>query len=416
MDGRTQGNCATVRLLVLIVGFCVLADLAPAVAAPALAELKAAAEAGDAQAQDRLAEAYRRQFDHTNATFWYRKAAAQGVANSQFQLAQTLIYEASTSWVKVDSKPARAAEGFELLKCAAQQGHTRAQLHLGRLHQEGRLVSQDYVEAYKWFAIAGRSGPLDAPAMEGRMYRDRLILKMSQAEIAEGEARARCFTPGTAPSRATAPGHISLLRLQGISGPRERRLALINGRTFEAGEGGSVKLGDSLVYLTCLSVTTNGAHVVLPETGTKVFLPLGKAPVVENPPVQEHPPAKVQPAPSVQPQPMRKPPAARPPVSAPPAHPKAPDPFPQTKRTLRMLAWIPAMGAIVVSLAILGLGLVVPLLRRGTKRPAPRTATPPQLQPPILNSPKSVPRTIELTPPLAVRGHPPVLRSGTRTP
>ncbi len=395
MDERSQGYRATVRQIILTVALVFVISPFSSSATPRLAELKAAAEAGDAQAQDNLAEAYRRTFDHTNATFWYRRAAAQGIANSQYQLAQTLIYEATSPLVQSGSKTDKAAEGLELLKRAARQGHTRAQLFLGRVHQEGKVALQDYVEAYTWFAIAGRGGPLDPPAMEGRTCRDQLIPKMSQAEIAEGEARASRFIPGTATSGATAPSYISQLRLQGISGPSKRRLAIINGESFEAGEAGTVKLAGFRIYLACESITTNSANVVLQETGMKVLLQFGKAPVVQSPPVRVNQPGMPKSPPAVQPQPppARKPPATRPAVPAPPPPPKAPDPFAPTKKTLRVLAWIPAIGGIAVSLAILGIVVAIPLLRRNTKRSAPTTANLADVKPPILSSVQPVQRT-----------------------
>jgi TPR repeat protein len=51
-----------------------------------LTEVRRQAEAGDSQAQDELAEAYYQQFEPTAAVQWFRNAAEQGVANSQWRL------------------------------------------------------------------------------------------------------------------------------------------------------------------------------------------------------------------------------------------------------------------------------------------------------------------------------------------
>jgi protein disulfide-isomerase len=57
--------------------------------------------------------------------------------------------------------------------------------------------------------------------------------------------------PGEAPS---PPPAYSELALRGISGPKDRRLALINNETLGAGESAKVKLGDTLVRVRCLEV------------------------------------------------------------------------------------------------------------------------------------------------------------------
>ena len=61
---------------------------------PDLAQIKAAAEAGDAQAQDKLAGNYLSQANYSTAAKWYEKAAQQGVLNSQWQLGQILLHGA----------------------------------------------------------------------------------------------------------------------------------------------------------------------------------------------------------------------------------------------------------------------------------------------------------------------------------
>lgn len=47
-------------------------------AQPPLAALKAAAEQGDAHAQDKLGDVYRSNLDESSTLIWYRKAAEQG--------------------------------------------------------------------------------------------------------------------------------------------------------------------------------------------------------------------------------------------------------------------------------------------------------------------------------------------------
>ena len=53
------------------------------------------------------------------------------------------------------------------------------------------------------------------------------------------------------------------LRLGGISGSPEKRLAIINGRTFEAGEEGEVNSSHGRVRLRCLEIRPEGAIVLI---------------------------------------------------------------------------------------------------------------------------------------------------------
>ena len=83
-------------------------------AAQALADLRASAEAGDAEAQFILGGIY---------------ITGVGV-------------------------PQDAAEAVAWYRRAAEQGHARAQYNLGGMYREGRGVPQDAVEAYMWLTIA----------------------------------------------------------------------------------------------------------------------------------------------------------------------------------------------------------------------------------------------------------------------
>lgn len=53
------------------------------------------------------------------------------------------------------------------------------------------------------------------------------------------------------------------LELKGISGPANARLAMINNQTLGAGETGKVKLGDSVVKVTCVEIRDASAVVTI---------------------------------------------------------------------------------------------------------------------------------------------------------
>jgi thioredoxin-related protein len=59
------------------------------------------------------------------------------------------------------------------------------------------------------------------------------------------------------------------LELKGIAGSANARLAIINNQTLGAGETGKVKLGDSVVKVTCLEVHDDRAVVIIEGTSQR---------------------------------------------------------------------------------------------------------------------------------------------------
>jgi restriction system protein len=235
------------------------------------------------------------------------------------------------------------------------------------------VVPQDLVEAYQWFTVVGRGGPWDINSIQGRSSRDRLILKMTQAQIAEGEARAKSFVAGTPTSaQVTQPSYLRNLKLQGISGTPQRRLAIINGQTFEAGEAGPIKVGGFWVYLECLNITTNCVQVRLKQTGTAMELKLGEQPATQTQLQRQSQPAPVKQAATSQ-HPPQKPvrqkvsPQQLWQVSTP--LPKSPDPAKLLTAMARKAAWIAACGVVIATLFIVGIVTVVPVVLRRLTSP-----------------------------------------------
>lgn len=230
---------------------------------PPLATLKAAAENGDAQAQDKLGDAYRGRMDEANALIWYRKAAAQGVAHSQSELGQILIGYANSPAATPKLQIEHAEEAIQCYLKAAQQGDKKAQLGLGRQFEVGKFLKQDYVEAYKWFALAAAGGSaFDPTAIGAKGARDALILKMSQEQITEGRKRVASFAPNQITKKELPePAWVKEIKVQGFSGPATRRLVIINGQTFQRGDSSSVKAGNKTVTIRCIEVREASALI-----------------------------------------------------------------------------------------------------------------------------------------------------------
>ena len=64
-----------------------------------------------------------------------------------------------------------------------------------------------------------------------------------------------------ATSPTPAPAVVVEVKLQGFSGPPEHRLAIINNRTFEAGEEAEVPTNNGRTRIRCLSITGNSVLI-----------------------------------------------------------------------------------------------------------------------------------------------------------
>ena len=215
---------------------------------PDLAQIKAAAEAGDATAQDRLGEAYYYRMNFSSAAGWFRKAAEQKVVHAQWRIGGILLNGMPNVGEGSVVVPADKDEGVKWLTVAANQGYTNAQLDLGRYYHEGKGPgTPDYPEAYKWYKVASQPN-----SFTEKVYLERLILKMTQPQIQEGEKRARSFVPGQ--GDVVMPSVADKIILKGISGAAGRRLAMINNQTFAKGDELEVKAGQKKVHVKCLEI------------------------------------------------------------------------------------------------------------------------------------------------------------------
>ena len=238
---------------------------------PRLAEIKDAAEKGDARSQVKLGDAYASRFDYFTAARWYRLAAEKGAADAQWCLGTILLGGKPTITKGGRSVPKDLDGAIKWIFKAAIQGHTRAQVDLGHCCSAGVGVRQDNVEAYKWYSLAAKANDIWGP-----VYRDPLILKLTADQIAEGQRRVADFL-ARAPDSQTAPEPASLgqLTLKGIMGPPGKRLAIITNRTFAAGEEAEIKVGGQSVRVRCLEIKE--ASVVVGVSGysgsREIFLP-----------------------------------------------------------------------------------------------------------------------------------------------
>src|SRR3954447_12073272 len=135
---------AAMQLLLAALTGILLPPVASAQAADPFAEVKKAAEAGDAPAQFRLGQAYQdgaigTPQNDTEACRWFQRAATAGFAPAENMLA--ICYQTGMGGHPRD--PVQAAVWF---RKAAEQGDRSAEVNLARAYRHGHGVTPDYVQ------------------------------------------------------------------------------------------------------------------------------------------------------------------------------------------------------------------------------------------------------------------------------
>jgi len=162
--------------------------------ATALKEVKPLAEHGNPDAQLILGKMYLKgqgvPKDPYQANKWFREAAAQGNAESQFFLG---------AWYLLPHKD--IPEGLKWMRLSAEQGNQDAQLLLGKAYLQGELPREP-VQADMWLRLAAKDN-LDFYKNELRVAEGQ----MTPEQIAQGKALAENWKPkhGLRPEVKTAP-------------------------------------------------------------------------------------------------------------------------------------------------------------------------------------------------------------------
>jgi cell division septation protein DedD len=145
--------------------------------ARAIAEWRPLAQAGDADAQFNMGQAYKLgrgvQSDMSTAIDWYRKAATQGHSRAEDNLGLLMFQQGD-----------RAA-AMPYLQKAATRGEARAQYIVGTSLFNGDLVGRDWIRAYALMTRASGSGLTQATTSLEQM--DKYI---SEADRRKGLALA----------------------------------------------------------------------------------------------------------------------------------------------------------------------------------------------------------------------------------
>jgi len=138
------------RLMVALLLAASLGVVTPAGAAPDLTALQAKAQAGDADAQFQMGEAYRVgkgvTADQEAAIMWYRRATAQGHIRASEELGFALFAHGDRR------------EAMPYIEKAAARGEARAFYLLGTAHFNGDYTTRDWPLAYAQTQRAAAAG------------------------------------------------------------------------------------------------------------------------------------------------------------------------------------------------------------------------------------------------------------------
>ena len=156
--------------------------------ARALAACLRLAEKNDAAAEFSIGQMHERgqgvsQSD-TEAAFWYRQAADQGLPIAESSLGR-LFYHGMEGTAPRDF--VTAAMWF---RKAADQGDVDGQVYLGKMYAQGQGVPIDHVQAYMWYTLAIKDGNSSA-----KYSRDLIAPIMSPAQITTAEQLAAQWKP-----------------------------------------------------------------------------------------------------------------------------------------------------------------------------------------------------------------------------
>ena len=160
-----------------------------------LAELRAAAQAGDPAAANRLGLVYQQGLggaarDPAEAARWFAVAAENGVPEAQYNLG--LMH------CRGEGVPRRLHEALRWMRQAAASGHLPAQRAVGQLYLTGLdTMGQDLSEARTWLAAAASRGDRESR---------RLLAELDRARAAERDhaRRLRLLSAQTAAHWASA--------------------------------------------------------------------------------------------------------------------------------------------------------------------------------------------------------------------
>jgi TPR repeat protein len=152
-----------------------------------LADIRAKAQAGDAESQCCLGAAFHLgrlgvAKDDMEAVKWFRKAAEQNVAEAQFGLGLCYVYGGNVAKDYV--------EAVKWFRKAAEQNVAVAQVFLGSSYANGLGAAKDEAEAVKWYRKAAEQNVALAQYFLGLFYAEGRGVAKDEAEAVKWYRKA----------------------------------------------------------------------------------------------------------------------------------------------------------------------------------------------------------------------------------
>jgi hypothetical protein len=226
-----------------------------------MGKLKAAAEAGDPQAQYEYARALPSS-DAAGQLAWYDRSARAGYAPAQEALGSHFAAEAFAE--KADRLP-RLRESVRWSSRAAFAGIYTAQLRIAQFYRKGEVLPKDLVAAYLWMQTAINHSPLSIIYQSSL---EQLSAEMSPAERADAVEKLKKFRPKPVPGLNPVEADLILdqLHLGGTSIVKGVPQVMINDVPFTSGETRELKLDGESVRLVCFSIDEKSVLVSIAGT------------------------------------------------------------------------------------------------------------------------------------------------------
>jgi protein disulfide-isomerase len=141
----------------------------------------------------------------------------------------------------------------------------------GRKEANEKLAREYDIEGYPTIILLDKNGKAVAKTGYVAGGPDAFIISLGRIRGLKHVASAAPkkvdeSTPSPAPAKPAAPApaiHYGQLALKGISGPKDRYLALINNQTFMAGETAQVKVEDKHVEVLCKEIRPDSVLITV---------------------------------------------------------------------------------------------------------------------------------------------------------
>jgi hypothetical protein len=238
---------------------------------PTLAQTKAAAEAGDPEAQYAFAKSF-----HGGPEWdrWMNASAAPGFGPAEDDLAWTnnwVFFTYSNPKIieqHLKSKGAEMRRALVLASSAADKGFAQSRQLLAMAYANGVLLPQDRVESYKWYRLLRNAETYPSKNSPN----DDLVKVMSLAQVQEAEARAERYQPGSTVTEIRNALIIPHLKLGGIVSNGTTHLAIVNGTRVTPGQSTILNIAGVSAALNCISVEEKFVVFTLPPDNRRLIL------------------------------------------------------------------------------------------------------------------------------------------------